>query len=226
MTDATLPTIEVGPEDDAGAAVIWLHGLGADGHDFVPIVPHLGIPEDARVRFVFPTAPAIPVTINGGFVMPAWYDITHMELGRRHDVEGIRRSVGHLTALIERENARGVPGDRIVVAGFSQGGAIAAFGACRHRERLAGCIALSTYPVLEETWGDEQSAANADLPYFVGHGTHDPMVPLAGGERLRERLAELGHAVEWHSYPMQHEVCLEEIGHVGTWLAGRLAPGA
>jgi phospholipase/carboxylesterase len=218
-----LPAVEVEPERAARAAVIWLHGLGADGHDFEPVVPHLGLPEAAGVRFVFPHAPAIPVTINGGFVMPAWYDIVELESRRGHDMAGIARSAESVRALIRRENERGVPSERIVLAGFSQGGAIAAYVALRHPEPLAGLMLLSCYLVGGDTLAAEHSAANAELPIFQAHGTHDPMVRYERGVELRDRLVALGHEVEWHEYPMQHQVCLEELAAIGAYLRARLA---
>jgi phospholipase/carboxylesterase len=218
-----LPTVEIEPERTARAAVIWLHGLGADGHDFEPVVPHLGLPDAAAVRFVFPHAPSIPVTINGGFVMPAWYDIVELELRRGHDAAGIARSAEHVRALIRRENERGVPSERIVLAGFSQGGAIAAYVALRYPETLAGLMLLSCYLIGGETLDAERSPANAELPVFQAHGTQDPMVGHARGMELRDRLLELGYPVEWHEYPMQHQVCLEELAAIGAYLRERLA---
>ncbi len=223
-TPDLLPCVEVAPfPGEPRHAVIWLHGLGADGHDFEPIVPELGLDPAVPVRFVFPHAPAIPVTINGGMVMPAWYDITNLDLGRRHDEEGVRRSARHVEALIRRENERGVPTANIVLAGFSQGGAIALHQGLRHPERLAGLLLLSTYLVLPDRLPAERSEANADTPVFQAHGSLDPMVPIAGGQLARRALEELGHDVEWHDYPMQHQVCLEELRDIGAWLRARLA---
>lgn len=218
MNDAVLPCVEIDPPGPIQRTVIWLHGLGADGHDFEPIVPELGIPASLGVRFVFPHAPSIPVTINGGFVMPAWYDILAMDLRRRVDEAGVRASAERVTALITRENERGVASGRIVLAGFSQGGAIALHTALRHPERLAGLIALSTYLVCGESLDAERSEANRGLPVFQAHGTVDPMVPLANGREASERLAALGHPVAWHTYPMPHAVCAEEIVAIGRWL--------
>ncbi len=163
--------------------MIWLHGLGADGHDFEPIVPHLGIPAEAGVRFVFPHAPAIPVTLNMGMVMPAWYDITELDLKKRHDEAGIRLAASRVEALIARERESGIPSEKIVLAGFSQGGAIAIHTALRHAEPLAGLLALSSYLVLPEALEAERSEANLRLPIFQGHGTLDPMVPVERGRR-------------------------------------------
>ncbi len=217
-----LPCVELEPDGAADASVIWLHGLGADGNDFVPIVPHLGLDPAARVRFVFPHAPAIPVTINGGFVMPAWYDILEMNLGRRVDADGVLRSTAAVTDLIAREHTRGVPSERIVLAGFSQGGAIALHAALRHEEPLAGVLALSTYLVRDDTLEAERHAINDSTPIFQAHGTHDPVVPLKAGQQARDRLTALGYEVSWHDYPMQHEVCMEEIAAIGAFLGSRL----
>ncbi len=219
-----LPAVELQPAGPATHAVIWLHGLGADGHDFPPIVPELRLDPALAVRWVFPHAPAIPVTINGGMVMPAWYDIASADFHRRHDEHGIRRSSAHLTRLIERENERGIPSERIGLAGFSPGGAIAAHVALRHPERLAGLVCLSTYLVLGETLEAERSAASRELPIFQAHGSLDPMIALERGTAARERLRALGYTVEWHEYPMAHQVCLEEIQDLGRWLARRLEP--
>jgi phospholipase/carboxylesterase len=217
-----LTCVELEPKaGPAAAAVIWLHGLGADGHDFVPIVPHLGL-TDAPVRFVFPTARAIPVTINGGMRMPAWYDIVELDLQRRHDEAGILSSCAEVETLVAREAARGIAHERIVLAGFSQGGAIATQVALRSRQRLAGLLALSTYLVRGEALAAEITPAAAGLPAFCAHGSFDPMVPLARGRQAAERLAALGLDVTWKDYPMQHEVCLEEIEDVGAWLRARL----
>jgi phospholipase/carboxylesterase len=222
MSEALLPCVEIEPRRRADAAVIWLHGLGADGHDFEPIVPHLGVGELA-IRFVFPHAPAIPVSLNFGMVMPAWYDIAGPDLRRtRHDEAGIRRSQAAVLALVARERERGVPASRVVLAGFSQGGAIALFTALRHAERFAGLIALSTYLVLEEKLDAERSDANAGQAILQCHGTLDPMVPQERGRECRDRLKSLGYDVRWHSWPMEHQVCAEEIEVVGAFLRERL----
>lgn len=214
-----LPAVEIEPKGPARHAVIWLHGLGADGHDFPPIVAEMRLDPALGIRWVFPHAPSIPVTLNGGMVMPAWYDIRTVDFHREHDEQGIRRSAAQLERLIEREVARGVPHERIVLAGFSQGGAIALFTALRHRERLAGVVALSTYMVVGQTLEAERSPANLDLPVFQAHGTHDPMVVFERGEDCRRRLEALGYSVEWHEYPMLHQVCLEEIEALADWFA-------
>jgi phospholipase/carboxylesterase len=222
MSEALLNCVEIEPSGTHRASVLWLHGLGADGHDFEPIVPELGLDEALGIRFVFPHAPRIPVTLNGGFVMPAWYDIEEMDLKRRHDEAGIRASAAQIEALIAREKAKGIPAEKILLAGFSQGGAIAVFTGLRHAERLAGIVALSTYLVCEEKLDEERSEVNAGLPVFQAHGTLDPMVPHERGSALRERLEALGYPVQWHEYPMQHQVCLEEIQAIGRFLSERL----
>lgn len=217
-----LPCVEIEPTTAAQYSVIWLHGLGADGHDFVPIVPYLGLAPSIPVRFVFPHAPRMPVTINGGAIMPAWFDILEIDLERRHDVAGVRRSAKRVEALIARENERGVPSRRIVLAGFSQGGAIATHVALRQSQPMCGLIALSTLLVLGDTLEAELAPANRSIAVFQAHGTEDPIVPFDRGVMLRERLEETGCDVEWHTYPMGHEVCLEEIEAIGTWMSARL----
>jgi phospholipase/carboxylesterase len=219
---ATLPSIELEPDcGPADAAVIWLHGLGADGNDFVPIVPELRLPVDNHIRFVFPNAPAIPVTLNHGMVMPAWYDIRSLD-SRGSDEAGIRRSVAELEKLVAREKARGIPASRIVIAGFSQGGAIALFGGLRHTERLAGILALSTYLLLPEKLDAEAAAPNADVPVLQCHGTHAPVVQEALGRAARDHLTRRGYDVTYEAYPMEHQVCLDEIQLIGAWLRARL----
>jgi phospholipase/carboxylesterase len=222
LTEEFLPGVEIEPEGDAQRAVIWLHGLGADGHDFEPIVPHLGLDPALRVRFVFPHAPRIPVTINMGLIMPAWYDLTELDLERGHDERGIRRSAEQVRALVERENARGVPTSRIVLAGFSQGGAIALHLGLRYPERFAGLMALSTYLVLDHTVQAERHEANLGNTIFQAHGEYDPMVPVARGRKAHERLVELGYDAEFRTYRMEHQVHPDEITAIGEWLAARL----
>jgi phospholipase/carboxylesterase len=197
------------------AAIIWLHGLGADGHDFEPIVPELGLPKSTAVRFIFPHAPVRPVTINGGARMRAWYDVTP---DGQQDAGGIRASQGHVEALIARERTRGIAAGAIVLAGFSQGGAMALQTGLRHRERLAGILALSAYLPLPDTLAQEASAANRDLPIFMAHGTQDPVIPISWAKRSRDFLVGLGYVVEWHEYLMPHSVCTEEIADIGRWL--------
>jgi phospholipase/carboxylesterase len=214
---APLETLEIETGGNPRSSIIWLHGLGADGHDFEPIVGELALPA-APVRFVFPHAPMQPVTINGGMVMRAWYDIVSQDLTRREDAAGVRASQGLLEALIAREAARGSPAHRIVLAGFSQGGAIALQTGLRHRERLAGIMALSTYLPIADTLAAEADPANGGLPVFYAHGTQDPVVPLARAESSRALLASLGYPVEWHPYAMPHAVCAQEIDDIGDWL--------
>jgi phospholipase/carboxylesterase len=218
-----LDAVELEPASRARASVIWLHGLGADGHDFVPVVPALGLDERLGVRFVFPHAPRIPVSINNGFVMPAWYDIGDIDLEKRHDQVGVRRSAAAVTRLVEREHERGVPAERIVLAGFSQGGAIALFTGLRHPEKLAGIIGLSTYAVLNDSLAAEASPANKGTPILMCHGTQDAMVSLWRGRKSAEELRAAGYEVEWHEYPMEHQVVLEEIEVVGQFLGRVLA---
>jgi phospholipase/carboxylesterase len=218
-----LRCVEVDPPGPARTAVIWLHGLGADGHDFEPIVPYLEIDPGLGVRFVFPHAPKRAVTINMGMIMPAWYDVRALDLRRDQDVEGILDSAAHVRALIARENERGIPTDKIVLAGFSQGGAIALYTGLRYPEKLAGILALSCYLILADGLESEASEANRDTPIFQGHGEWDPMVQQERGEASRDRLRELGHEVEWKTYPMGHEVHPLEIRDVGAWLRERLS---
>lgn len=219
-----LPAVEIEPAAGAATAtVVWLHGLGANGHDFEPIVPELGLPPDAPVRFVFPHAPVRPVTINGGLEMPAWYDILGLGGQPRQDAQGIHESAEHVRALLARENARGVPTDRIVLAGFSQGGAIALHTGLRLPERLAGIMALSTYLPLADTLADERSDANRDVPIFMAHGRRDQVLPWGLGKDSAQHLERLDYAVEWHDYGMEHAVCPEEIEHIGEWLRRVLA---
>jgi phospholipase/carboxylesterase len=223
MTDALLESLEVETAPSPRAAVIWMHGLGADGYDFVDVPPVLRLPESLSVRFVFPHAPMQPVTINGGMVMRAWYDIRPDAGARREDEPGLRQSQRQVEALIAREKARGVPAARIVLAGFSQGGAMALQTSLRHPERLAGIMALSCYLPLADLVAAEASAANRDVPIFLAHGTHDPLIPLTRARRALESLTGLGYAVEWHEYPMPHSVCDAEIRDIGAWLARILA---
>ena len=208
--------IETGARCDA--AVIWLHGLGADGHDFEPIVPELRLPGSLAARFVFPHAPMRPVTLNGGMRMRAWYDIISLDGKREEDAAGIRASQSLVEGLVAREVARGIPVRRIVLAGFSQGGVIALQTGLRHPARLAGIMALSTYVPLAATLAAERSPANGDLPIFMAHGTQDPTIGMDKGAASRDILAALGYPVEWHTYPMPHSVCAQEIADVSAWL--------
>ncbi len=222
--DELLPAIEIQTSTAPRFAVIWLHGLGADGSDFESVVPELALPAAPGVRFVFPHAPQMPVTCNGGYIMPAWYDIISLESNSRTvDEAGVIRSRQAIRRLIARENERGIPCSRIFLAGFSQGGAVAYATALTHAEALAGVVALSTYiptPDLVET---EATDANRALPIFAAHGSEDDVVSPELGIRARDLLARLGYQVGWHEYPMPHAVCLEEIQEIGRWLRARMA---
>ena len=222
MSDELLECVEREPSTPARSSIIWLHGLGADGHDFEPIVPELGLAEDLAVRFIFPHAPERAVTINGGVVMRAWYDILGLDIRRDEDIEGLRTSETQVRTLVEREVSRGVSEERIVLAGFSQGGAIALQAGVRHPRRLAGIMALSTYLTLPEQLESEADPANGDCPIFMAHGTHDPVVPYEGGQLSRQALEAQGYEIEWREYPMQHSVCAEEIADISSWLTGVL----
>jgi phospholipase/carboxylesterase len=213
--------IETAPNPDA--AVVWMHGLGADGHDFEPIVPELRLPATTRIRFVFPHAPLRPVTINQGHVMRAWYDVRALAGVRREDEAGVRQSARQIEALLARERQRGIAPRRIVIAGFSQGGAMALHVGLRYADRLAGILALSCYLPLSNTLPTEASPANRDVPIFWAHGLHDPMIPQAMAEQGREQLAELGYQIDWHQYPIPHSVSAEEIADVARWLERVLA---
>lgn len=217
-----LPSVEHETAAMPCHTILWLHGLGADGHDFAPIVPELVAQDWPALRFVFPHAPVQPVSINGGTPMRAWYDIHGFDARARQDEAGIRNAIAAVEALIAREHARGVPSERIVLAGFSQGGAVALAAGLRHRQRLAGIVALSTYLPIAGTLAAERSAANAAVPIFWGHGSADPVVLLQRGLDSRLLLEELGYAVDWHTYPMPHSVCAEEIGDLRHWLSARL----
>ena len=215
-----LKTVEIEPRGDADAAVIWLHGLGADGHDFEPVVPHLGLPRDHRVRFVFPHAPAIPVTINGGMVMPAWYDILALDLDRQIDESQLRASAAAVGKLIEREQGRGIETGRIVIAGFSQGGAVGYELALSWPQRLAGLVALSTYFATAESVA--LNDANKDLPILIGHGLHDPLVGENFGRAAHTRLTKLGYPCTYKTYAVEHGVAMDEITDVGAFITACL----
>jgi phospholipase/carboxylesterase len=210
------------PAGTPAASVIWLHGLGADGHDFVPIVPELRLLPEPAVRFVFPHAPMRPVTINNGMRMRAWYDIVSLSAGGPPDETGIRASAAAVERWIAREVELGISPARIVVAGFSQGGAIALHAALRHAERLSGVLALSTYLPLHDRLAAEAAPANRDLPILMCHGRDDPVLPMSLGTMSRDWLRELGYAVKWKDYRMQHQVCAEEIADISAWLTARL----
>jgi phospholipase/carboxylesterase len=218
-----LETIEIETGPAPRVSVIWMHGLGADGNDFVPVVPELGLADALSVRFIFPHAPMRPVTINRGYVMRAWYDIVEHGGAWREDAAGVRESGWLVEALLEREKARGIPAQRIVLAGFSQGGAMALYGGLRHAERLVGVLALSCALPLADTLAAEASPANRDVPIFMAHGIHDPVVPQARATGSRDILTGLGYRVTWREYPMPHSVCPEEIDDIAEWLARVLA---
>jgi phospholipase/carboxylesterase len=222
-THESADAVVLNPSVSATAAVIWLHGLGADGFDFVPIVNELRLPATLPVRFVFPHAAPRPVTINNGFVMRAWYDILGFGAGRPEDEAGIRQSEEVVRQYVEREVAGGIATGRIVIAGFSQGGAIALQAGLRYPQRLAGIMALSTYLPLRATVTSEASGANRDVPILMCHGLRDPIVPAELGKASRDALQALGYPVEWQSYPMEHQVCMEEVVDISNWLQARLA---
>ena len=210
-------TVEVATGDSPVGSVIWLHGLGADGHDFEPIVPELRLPEELPLRFVFPHAPVRPVTLNAGMAMRAWYDIKSLDAEGRADEQGVTESSALLDELVQREVERGVDVEKIVIAGFSQGGAIALHNALTSERRLAGLMALSTYLPLARVAG-EDFRGDAKIPVFMGHGTMDPMVPYEAGRHAAELLGGLGYEVAWHDYPMAHGVCPQEIADISRWL--------
>jgi phospholipase/carboxylesterase len=220
---AVLETIESETGPNPGATIIVLHGLGADGNDFVPIAQELDLSQAGPVRFVFPHAPVIPVTINNGYRMRAWYDILGMDLVKREDEAGLRRSLGEIEELLEREEQRGMPANRIVLAGFSQGCAMALMTGLRHKQRLAGIVGMSGYLPLAQTLAAERSDANALAPIFMGHGSQDNVVAVDRGRASRDALREQGYDVEWHEYPMAHSVCMEEIADINAWLVKVLA---
>ena len=230
MTDNAVDLLET-VEEDTGPqpqwSVLWLHGLGADGHDFAPIVPELVRKDWPALRFVFPHAPVRAVTINNGVRMRAWYDIRDMNLANRADEAGVDESVVQTEALIAREAARGIPAQRVLLAGFSQGGAIALATALRRTQPLAGVIALSTYLPMAERLAKEATATAHAQPLFMAHGQFDPVVPYAGGDLSARKLRALGFNVDWHAYPMAHQVCAEEIRDLGDWMGrGFAAAGA
>lgn len=208
--------IETGPRPTG--TVLWLHGLGADGHDFEPIVPELVAHGERPLRFIFPHAPIRPVTINGGMAMRSWYDIKGFDRKTAHDERGIKATDAIVRELIERENERGIPSDRIVLAGFSQGGAITLYSGPRYPEKLAGLLALSCYLLMPYTFEAEQADANRDTPIFMAHGTFDPVVDFQLGDETRRLLEAADYDVEWHRYTMPHSVCPEEIADIATWL--------
>jgi len=220
MSAPPLDAIEIETAPDPRASIIWMHGLGADGSDFAPLAGEIELP--VAVRYVFPHAPMMPVTINGGYVMRAWYDISDAAI-RREDEAGVRASQRLVEQWLAREHARGVDAGRIVLAGFSQGGAIALQAGLRQPQRLAGIMALSTYVPLADTLAAEANAASRGVPIFMAHGSADPMIAHARALASRDLLLQQGYAVEWHEYPMEHSVCPQEIAHIGAWLRRVLA---
>lgn len=215
-----LPAIEIEPNKKADASVIWLHGLGASGHDFEPIVPELNLPESAAIRFILPHAPSIPVTVNGGFVMPAWYDILEMDIDRKLDEGQLLQSVAEVHKLIQREQERGIASERIIIVGFSQGGAVGYHAALTYPEKLGGLLALSTYFATAQTIAP--NPINQNIPIKVYHGTLDPVVPESLGRKGYEDILALGYQAEYETYPMEHQVCLEEIEDISNWLQTQL----
>lgn len=213
-----LPAVTFDPDGRARSAVIWLHGLGADGHDFAPIVPELGLPPELAVRFIFPHAPTRPITINAGMRMRAWYDIRDFHRADREDAEGIEESRGLVEELIAAERSRGIPSRRIVIGGFSQGGALALHASLRHGERLAGALIFSGYLPLAGSLAAERSDENRDLPIFIAHGTGDPILPFEYARSTKRALEALGYPVSFHSYPIPHSVSEDEIRTAGDWL--------
>lgn len=219
----TLETVEIETAPNPSVSVIWLHGLGADGNDFVPIVRELDLTGCPAIRFVFPHATAIPVTINGGYVMRAWYDILGADIAKREDEAGLRKSQIAVEKLIAKEIARGTPANRIILAGFSQGCAMALQTGLRHPQPLAGLLCLSGYVPLSGVAAAERHSANQHTPIFMAHGRADPIIPIQRAEQSRDLLTSLGYAVEWHEYMMQHAVCAEEIDDIGAWFKRVLA---
>ncbi|MFM2008317.1 MAG: hypothetical protein RIR02_267 [Pseudomonadota bacterium] len=224
MSDhSLLDCIEVTTDEHPTAAVIWMHGLGADGSDFVPIVRELNLTGCPGIRFIFPNADSIPVTINGGYVMPAWYDILGMDLVRKEDEAGLRKSQQQIEALIQREIDRGISSEKIILAGFSQGCAMTLQTGLRFSHKLAGLMCLSGYLPLQGSVSAEHHAANKATPIFMAHGRGDGVVTIDRAEKSRDFLLELGYNIEWHEYLMQHSVCEEEIDDIGNWLQRTLA---
>ncbi|WP_151634312.1 alpha/beta hydrolase [Noviherbaspirillum aerium] len=218
MSDSLLETIEIETAPNPSVSVIWLHGLGADGNDFVPIVRELDLNGCPPIRFIFPHAPTMPVTVNNGYVMRAWYDILGLDLGQREDMAGLRKSQARVETLIAREKERGIPAHRIILAGFSQGCAMTLQTGLRHPEKLAGLLCLSGYLPLNQSVPAERNSANHDTPIFLVHGRNDPVIPIALAEKSRDILKSLGYNVEWHEYMMPHSICQEEVDDIGAWL--------
>ena len=220
MTDSA---IEIETSANPTASVIWLHGLGADGNDFAPIVPELKLPDDIGIRFIFPNAPLQPVTCNGGYVMRSWYDIYSLDDFEKEDKDGLAQSQHSTESLIQHEIERSINPGRIILMGFSQGGAVALYTGLRFSQRLAGIGALSTYLPLHDDIEKEKHSANRDVPIFMAHGTRDPVVRYEFGDSSSNLLQQLGYSISWNSYPMEHTVCIEEIADISAWILGRLS---
>ena len=223
MSDVVLPAIEIETAANPDAAVLWMHGLGDDGRGWSEVVPALGLPARLAVRFIFPHAPMMEVTINNGMRMRAWYDIRVANFNDRADLDGVRRSRGQVGALLAREAARGIATRRTFLAGFSQGGAMALYAGVRNEARLGGIVALSSYLIAAERLAGEASAANRDVPIFMAHGTRDPVIQLVWAERSRDVLKAGGWPVEWHAYPMEHAAVAEEIATAGAFITRELS---
>lgn len=224
MSNDLLPSVEINPKQTPMASIIWLHGLGADGHDFTNIVSELKLPEQLAIRFVFPHAPVRPVTINGGYPMRAWYDIISDNFNMREDEAGVRASQAEIARLIKNESNLGIPASRILLGGFSQGGAMALHTGLRYPESLGGILALSAYLPFMPVFAKEMNPANQHTPIFMAHGAEDPLLPLQWGQTSAEFLKKHNHAVEFHTYQMPHSVCMEEIGDISKWLQQQLLP--
>lgn len=217
----SLDAVILPPQSAHVASVIWLHGLGADGHDFEPIVPALDLGRDHGIKFIFPHAPLRPITINGGMVMRGWYDVRAPDLTRQEDEAGIEESNDIMERYIEKEIDSGIPSERILLAGFSQGGAVALYCGLRYPKPLAGILALSTYLPLQQRLSKEMSDANKKTPIFMAHGSVDPLIPLHQGETANRQLRDAGYEIEWHTYPIPHAVSPDEISDIGVWIADR-----
>ena len=224
MVDLIFETTELGNQPNA--TVIWLHGLGADGFDFQPIVPQLGLPNDANIRFIFPHAPAMPITMNGGYIMPAWYDLYSLKVDNPdtnpQDEHGIKKSAEQIKQLIAQENARGIPNKRIILVGFSQGGAMTLYTGLTMDKPLAGLIALSCYLPLHTTIEHELNPKTKTTPIMMAHGTQDPVVLFEYGKESKDFLQSLGYQIEWFEYNMGHSICPDEIQAIGKWITSRL----
>jgi len=217
-----LEKIEISTSDTPDASIIWLHGLGADGHDFEAIIPELNLPDSLAVRFIFPHAPYRPITLNNGYVMRGWYDIANLEFGSKEDMQGIKESSAQIINLIEQEQSRGIESNRIIIAGFSQGGAIALHTGLRYKKPLAGIMALSTYLPLASTLEKEQQFENKDTSIFMAHGLQDDILKFEFGVQSRILLVQNNYSIDWHDYPMAHSICIEEISHIREWLIDKL----